>query len=643
MNRRNIRFVYRERQKTFERAVGTFDLETFGLGGEYADGFTWEGPGTTPERHSTVESLFKALLNPDRGYTEKGNPSRRTFEWFAHNGAKYDFNYIANSLKEYAEQSGMTIETCPQGTKFISFIIKTEDGKIKINDSLPLLQGSLEKVSKAFAPEHAKAGHCPEHDFTAGGEYDPACIVCTNYARQDVTSLWHAYMNHRETFIGIFGVEPGLTTGSSAVRAWKASIPKGKVYYRQSPDKELWLRNFTTGAYITPGCTSRYLTPESGEQYAAVTADRTAAFAAAMKEGRYPTDTGAWVREYDPEAAFAFYEVWAEVPEGSQPLIPLVNEAGDKAWATGRGRAFIISEHWDWLLANGYKLEVIRGLTHDRVEDVFSEFIGRCERLEYPPDGHEQDETVKAIVKNMRNSLNGKLNARAEQDRLFIGHPADDDEEARPVIDEETGLPLDLFTKTEAVDAPYCQPAWYAITVMRQQIEDLRLVLLCEPGERFKCDTDSFTTTPARMRWLIEQGHLNLAPGYGNYKIEHLWLNHRSIGPKNYYGDEEKDKSVVKGWPGTDPSGNSGYVANCKGINRGLLLTDPAFIEAQHRAGDGIKTVVGWDSVRTVKEVLEKGYRIPAVRRERSPGVPETVSGWSYHRPTQAFSPKHFA
>lgn len=641
MDRRNARFVFQQSPKIGEKLMGTFDLETFGLGGKYADGFTWEGPGAEPVRHSTAESLFSALLNPDRGLTDNGNRSRKAYEWFAHNGAKYDFNYIANSLRDYAEENGCTIETCPQGTKIISFVIKTPDGKIKISDSLPLLMNSLEKVSKAFAPEHAKAGHCPDHDFTQGGIYDPTCLVCTAYAEADVTSLWHAYMNHRADFIALFGVEPGLTTGSSAIRAWKKTIPKGHVYYRQSADKEEWLRGFTTGAYITPGCTSRYLVPDPAEDYAAVTADRTAAFAAAMKQGGYPTDTGAWVDDYDPRAAFGFYECEAEVEEGRQPLVPLTVN-GVKAWATGKGTAFVTSELWPMLIENGYKLRVIRGLTHDRVEDVFNEFIRRCERLEYPEDGSDQDPTVKAIVKNMRNSLNGKFNARTEQDRIFIGAPADDDDAARPFIDEDTGQPMDLFTKSETVDAPYCQPGWYAITVIRQQMEELRLVLLCQEQERFKCDTDSFTTTPGRMRKLVADGHLNLGPGYGNYKIEHLWLNHRSIGPKNYYGDEEKDELVKKNWPLAGPSLETSYVANCKGINRGLLLKDEAFIAAHHRAGEGVKTQVGWESVRTVKEMLTKHYLIPAIQRQRSPGVPETVSGWQYERSTQAFRPKHF-
>lgn len=623
---KGARFVYRDRPKTFERLFGTWDIETFGLGGEYADGFTWEGPGTVPERHATMDSLFKALLNPDRGETKSGAVSTRTFEWFAHNGAKYDFNYLTHQLTEYVQQSGYTIETCPQGTKIISFKIKTPDGIVKITDSLPLLMGSLEKVSKAFAPDYVKAGHCEEHDFTKPGVfYNPDCRVCAEYAEQDVVSLWHAWANHREMFIRVFGVEPGMTTGGSALKAWRAMIPKGVVYYRQAPEKERWLRNFCTGAYITPGCTSREMNPVPGEEYAAITADRTAAFAAAMKEGNYPTDAGSWVDYRDKEAEYGFYEVEAELEKGKQPLVPLIRD-GEKAWATGTGRAFILEEFWDRMEAHGYKFKVIRGLVHKRVEDVFGPFIARCESLECPSDGSEADPTVKAIVKNMRNSLNGKFNVREEQERIFIGACPADDPAAYPVVDEETGQDLDLYMKREDVDAPYCHPEWYAITVIRQQMHLLDLVMKCEPAERFKCDTDSFTTTPVRMRKLVENGDLVIAPGYGNFKFEHLWLNHQSLGPKNYRGYESD---------GT-------YSANCKGIPQKLLRTDPAFMDAHRRAGDGEKVQVSFDSLRTVKEMLKRGLEVPGITRVRSVGVPDTVTGWNYDRPTRTFSPRHF-
>lgn len=617
------------RPKTFDRIFGTFDLETIGLGGAYADGFTWEGPGTEPERHLCVESLFKSLLNPDRGRTPNGNESHRSYEWFAHNGAKYDFTYLAKRIRDYALENGLSVETCQQGTKIIRLVIPTPDGKVKISDSLPLLMGSLERVSKAFAPEFAKAGHCPMHDFTEGGEYDPECDVCVDYARQDVIALWHTYQNHRVEFIRLFGVEPGLTTGSSAVKAWISTLPRGNVYWRQSPRKERWLRNFCTGAYITPGVTSAELEPEPGEDYAAITADRSAAFAAAMLEGNYPTDTGAWVFEHDPEAAYAFYQCEAECPEGRAPLIPLTNSDGDKAWATGRGIAYVTSEQYEYAIQRGYRLKVTRGLVFDRVENLFDEFIKKCENLEYPPDGSDADPAVKAIVKNMRNSLNGKFNVREEQDRIYIGVAPADDAKARPMIDEDTGQRMPFYTKREPVEAPYCQPGWYAITVSRQQIEDLRLVELCDPAERFKCDTDSFTTTPGRMRDLVDSGALTIGPGYGAYKFEHLWITHQSLGPKNYRGTE-----LV--------AGVERYSANCKGIPAKLLKDDPVFREAHRRAGEGEKVQISFDSLRSLLEMIEKGLEIPGIRRVRSIGMPDTVNGWDYDRATKTFSPKHF-
>lgn len=652
MSNKVPRFVHRKRPQIHQKLFGAFDLETFGLGGEYADGFTWEGPGTEPQRHFSVDSLFKALLNPDHGYTDNGNPSRQMFIWLAHNGAKYDFVYLANELSDYARENELTLETNQQGTKIVAITIKTPEGKVQLRDSFPLLYSGLESVSKAFAPDYAKAGDCPHHDFTVNDsfQYDPQCEVCVNYAEQDVISLWHTYDSCRSVIIRNFGVEPGITTGATAMRAWQFCIPRGAVYYRQSPRKEAWLRNFTTGAYITPGCTSRIMYPEPGEEFAAVTVDRGAAFAACQLQGKYPTDAGAWVFALDPEAAMAFYEVEAYCPVTTAPRVPLTDAAGNKAWAQGHGTAFVTSEIWDELISYGYQLKVVKGLTFDRVEDVYSTFIRKCEDMEYPgtrsctvhksmllseggsgiPGSGEctcrkAEPAIKAIAKNMRNSLNGKTNTRSEQDSVKIGIPAEDDEEARQVVDPATGLPVPLYTKLEEVEAPYCQPAWYALTVMRQQREELRLVNLCPPGERYKCDTDSVTMSPKTARELIAEGQITIGPGYGNYKVEHEWLWHQSIGPKNYRGQDTAE-----------------YVANCKGINHKKIESDPVFIDAHARAGDGEKVQLSWDSVRSFKDMIVHDLRIPAIRRERSPGTPDTVNGWQHDRATRTFRPLYF-
>jgi len=654
-----VRFIYRHVGKKFDRLFGAFDLETYGLGGAYADGFTWEGPGTEPQRHYTADSMFKALLTPDHGLTDKGEPSTRQFIWLAHNGGKYDFAYLARDLREYALQTGLPIETIQQGTKVIGITIKTPEGKVQLRDTLPLLQTSLERASKAFAPDFAKSGHCPRHDFTVddNAQYDPTCRECVDYAEQDVISLWHTYVNCRSIIIGLYNVEPAITTGATAIKAWQATIPKGMVYYRQHPQKEAFLRNFTTGAYITPGCTSAMLTPPSGQQFAAVTVDRTAAFGASMLMGNYPTDAGTWVDRYDPEAAFAFYEVTAERDRADFPAVPL-HSGGVKAWATGSGTAYVTSEQFEQLTAWGYKLTVVRGLVHDRVEDVFGPFMRKCEDMEYPGmrecpvhgpqmlsnrliskntfgEGTEcscrpADPTVKAIAKNMRNSLNGKLNIKEEQERLYIGTPPDGDEDAHIVVDERTGEELPVYTKTEQTEAPYCNPGWYAITVSRQQLEELRLVALCEPDERFKCDTDSVTMPQARYEQLHEAGEINTGGGYGNYKVEHWWLWHQSTGPKNYRGDEQvADKSK--------------YTANCKGINRAKLLTDPRFMDAHARAAEGERVQLSWDSVRSFREMVEHDLVTPGIVRTRTPGIPDTVHGWVHDRATRKFSPMHFA
>jgi DNA polymerase type B, organellar and viral len=618
-----IRFVYRKRPKIRNRTFGTFDIESWGLGGPYLDGATCTD-GETVERHRTVEELWEALLDPPRPLKVNGMPSKRVFIWLAHNGAGFDFCYLAHLITKYAKKNGVVIETVQQGQKPIELIIPTPNGMVKLRDSYPFLDASLEAASKAYAPEYAKLGHCNQHNFTKlnsteADYYDPTCSVCVGYLKGDVISLWHTYANARELVIKTFGIEPGLTAGSTAMRAWLYMIPRGHAYHRQAKDKEEFARRFTTGAFTYPGCTTELLIPEEGEEYAAITVDRSAAFAACQKEGGYPISTGIWTTEYTEE----FYGLWeceAWCPVDCFPMVPLTKD-GKKLWSTGAGTAYVTSEQYHACIREGYILKVTRGLVFEKTEDVFGAFIAKCEKLEYPEEG-TADPAVKALAKRMRNSLNGKYNIRPEMERLYIGDPPMD---SRPVIDMDTGAPLPLYTIKEETDAPYAQPVWYAITVSRQQLEEHRLRLLMPPDQTYKFDTDSATSSPAVIRHLIARGAIEMGNGYGTYKVEHNWVALQSIGPKNYMGIEDQGGKLVE-------------VGNCKGIP---VKTIKAHRDAQKRAANGEKVELQFDSTRTLVEMLRSSRTQPGIVRKRSISTPNSAEGWLWDSETKRFAPHH--
>jgi DNA polymerase family B len=600
------RFVYRDKGRINKLQFGTFDLETFGLGGVYADGATFDGEVTT--RHRDLDSLFSELMNPPRD-------NRRCFTWVAHAGSRYDFTYIAVRLRDLAVQNSLQIETVQQGTKIIALIIPSKAGKIKLIDSYPFLDASLEDASRAYAPGQMKLGHCESHDFTKLNStpadwYSPDCPVCVEYLTGDVVSLWHTYANARSMTIKHFGIEPGLTAGSTAMRAWKSMIPAGHVYYRQAPEKERFARHFTTGAFTYPGYSSDPMAP-------AITVDRSAAFAACQYEGGYPVSAGVWEAEYTDDY-FGLWECEAYCPEGTFPLVPLTKD-GIKLWATGSGTAYVTSEQYRLCLDNGYTLNVVRGLSFEKLEDVFTKFISVCENFEYPPDGSAADPAIKALAKRMRNSLNGKFNIRPDMERLYIGEPV---EGSTPVIDPETGLDLPLYSMNEETDAPYAQPVWYAITVARQQIEEHRLRLLMPPEQTGKFDTDSATSVPEVIMPLIESGAIDIGPGYGKYKIEHEWAELVSLGPKNYLGTESDGTQIDY----------------CKGIPRRVIK---AHRDDHRRAANCEKIEIQFESMRSMNEMLASNHDTPGITRLRSISTPLSVLGWAWDEKTHIFTPMH--
>jgi len=581
---------------------GTFDIESIGLGGSYADGTTYsEALGSV--RHRTVSSLWKALIEPPRS-------SRKAWTWYAHAGARFDFTYIAASIVDYSRTQECVIETVQQGSKIIGLKVPTRGGIVLIYDSFPLIQTSLDSASKAYAREFSKSSHCPDHDFTIPGVYySPDCSICVEYMYQDAVALWHVMTNVTQIINSTFGVNPGLTTGGMAIRAWKATIPNGHVYTRQSDIKEEFLRRVGCGSLTYPGYTSAI-------QRDVVTIDRTAAFAACMLDGGYPTSSGTWTNKYVP-GEFGMYQCRVSCPiDIDFPVIPayLENNGGRK-FATGTFTSYITSEQYELALSIGYDLTVVKGLVFNRCENVFTEFIEMCQSLETPEDGSICDPAVKLMVKNARNSLNGKFNIRPVMERIFIGkmqigckHKA--------WVDSVNGKLLPGYLMDEIVDAPYANPAWYALTVTRQQIAMIRLLLLLEPSERGKVDTDSLTTTIKGLSKLP----VKIEPGYGNFKVEHEWDWLQSLGCKNYHGREV----------------NGNRINFCKGIPRKVMA---AHMDEQMAVGEGFDRQLQFESLRTLTDMFKKGGDMPGIIRKRSISKPDTSTGWNWNCQTKLFTP----
>lgn len=622
-------FVCQERPKLYGIHFGTFDLETRGLGGEFLDASLYTDEDG-PERYRSLPDLFDRLINPPRGVSEKtGRPLRYQFTWYAHNGAKFDFTYLSQLIINYAVANGITIEPVAQGKKLIAFVIPTPAGKVRLADSYPSLYTSLDKAAQAYAPEHLKSGHCPEHDFTKkpGVFYDSACPVCVDYMMNDSESLWHTLSNFHDVGRAVLKINPKLTTGAMALAAWKRDIPRGHVYFRNHRSKEDFMRKVGVGSLIYPGASSKVWEPAEGNDIAAVTVDRGAAFAASMLEAGYPVGTGTWTDEFE-EDTFGFYEVIAQTPPGLEfPVIPFYTKEG-RIFGVGKHLAYITTEQYREAIDAGYTIEVITGLVFNKTEPIFDKFLRKLEAMEYPPDGSACPPGVRTMVKNMRNSLNGKFNTNANQEVLCLGpYPTTEDGDLEegiiPWLDDDGNSIPGGYLKVSEVEAPYIQPGWYAITTTRQALTMRRLIMMLPAEARGKVDTDSLTTLPGLVDELIQAGVITLGRGYGNWKVEHAWTWLQSIGPKNYRGEDTE----------------TGKINYAKGIPKRIMADNR---DAHRLAGAGIKVQLEIDTLYSFQEMIKHGADMPATVRKRSISTPASVSGWEWDPVTLEFRPRVF-
>lgn len=566
----------------------TFDIETIGLGGPFADAVVWTKDGG--ERYSTVDALFDRMLNPPRIVRNNRAKSKAKVTGYAHNMAGYDLCYIISLLAEYAISNGILIHTVSQGTRLIGITIPCDDGDIILQDSYRVIPLSLEKASKSFAPEYAKLSGSIDWEKE---NYDPCNPVHVEYMMRDGEALYHTIFNYRKLMFDTFGIEPGMTAGSTAIKIFRAQIPEGEVYFRQNPEVEKWLEDAKFGGFCFPGHTY-----ETVHDY--VTIDRSAAYATVMRDTPFPVRAGYRTTQFTNDYP-GIWEVNVTAPEIPVPIIPAKID-GTK-WPLGKFTTKITGEEIEFARRLGYEFEIIDGIIFPECEYIFTDYINKFEELEYSGDAG-----LKEVVKLHRNAPTGKFATRTSNTELIIGDA--DDANAIPILDKSTGLPLPYFELETDVDASYIHPEWYIFITSRQRLEMFRVMMEIPSEELGKMDTDSLTMPKYRREILLSDGIITEGKGYGKYHLEHIWDELTMQGPKNYFGfDSLEDK----------------WIDHCKGIPTKELMKARK-LERETKVKE---PEISFDSVQSPKMMLRTNAAVPAINRTRKIGIPQSVTGWN--------------
>jgi hypothetical protein len=506
--------TYGKRRGAFK--FGTFDLETDGLAGDFIIAGTYD-----------QDSGFQSFLSmPD---LLQYLTSRSDLQWFAHNGARYDFGYfLTEDSRQWILDNDWTLRVMQSRTQAIGMTLEKEiPGKkkplrISFKDFFRFFPQRLSKLTKLFNTEHGKLENTV--DFENGEVFDPQNSDHMMYLEHDCRGLYEVIEKFSELLWEHYGVPVGWTAPGTAMNAWQKTIPKDHAYYKLCKTK----RDFFREGYYGGMVQVRYSEfPKSfngipQENIHADYYDVNSMYPAQMLKG-VPCGTPSRTKQYEPGKP-GFYRVRAHVPDTAFPMIPYRDKTGTK-WPIGIFETVLTSLEIEFGQKQGITFDIQDGYVFPGIEQPFDKFIQKCRelRLKY------RKTPLEMLAKLMQNSLYGKFGSSETTRALYFGKKAP--ESSRFFLDIETGMIIDgAYEVEENLDVGYLQPHWAAwITANARICLSEQIIKL---GERFVyCDTDSLTVIS--NGWTTPPFELSETE-YGAYKHEGRIEEWYCAGPKTY-------------------------------------------------------------------------------------------------------------
>lgn len=561
-----------------------FDYETDGLGGEFIIGAYVTNDGQTELFYNLTDCFAYMLLHPE-------------YRFLAHNASGYEFAYLYPLIVQFFETDpSISIKPILQGeSRVIEIVIYKDDKKfLDIRDTLCLFDMTLEATAKAFCPDFPKLKE-EGPDFASGEKFDPTNPGHIKYVIRDCEVIIAAYTRFAEQQKEVFGSPLGLTAGSTAMRAFMTTIPEGHAYYRANRKQEAFFRHTYYGGLVLPG-------HEIGDWGKVGGVDVNAAYAFQMGKNLFPVGTACYVDEYVPDYP-GFYYVRASVPPsvfsncGFNPL-PKRGKTG-VTYPTGDFTTHITHVEYEFALECGCEIEVLEGYVFFRQEPVFKGFVEKCQQMELAENGR-----FKPTIKKNRNCCYGKFGTKPFHTVLLYSHTTLMDGPI-PVINTETGEEIPyLYTGLEETDSPYIMPHWASLVTAYQRIYMMSIVkeAYARGANNVYVDTDSLKLDYVVMLDLVEKGVIAVGKNYGQFKVEEVCDHFIVLGPKCYGGITVSDNLQCT-WP---------PLTKAKGIPKSKL-TMGLYTDAIR----GIRKEVGFDSVKSVMNIIKTQSPVQPIRRKR--------------------------
>lgn len=587
-------FLARYVPKRGNKDFFVFDIETEGLGGDYIEGLVlwFDDDGVMQTRYcDTEEKLWNVIVSKQlRGKIG-----------YAHNGAGYDFKYLLN-LEDIVLPMGWEYHPVASAMQDIGMKLINQGKKriVELHDFLKIAPAKLEVLTEKFDVAHKKLSDAINFDKE---NYDPKNPTHRQYLLHDCLGYYEVIQAFTAIWTEYYNTPLGWTTPASAMKAWKAKIPEGHVYFRMHSELRDYFRLAYYGGYNFPGFNRWKATPGTDEKI--VGWDVNSMYPAMMLKG-VPTGQPTFTRDYDP-AKPGFYHVRAKVPDDTvMPILPYTDLKGRKYYPTGTFETYCASVEINRACELGYDIEVIDGYYFKKIEYVFDELINICMSIRQNPT--YKGTVVEYIAKLVQNALYGKFGSNEEGIKYVVSLEQPKGDGWIHSVDIHTGEILEnVWQRVEELDVPYLHPEWAAwITAMARIHLSYLAQQFAARDKLVYVDTDS-------VKGLVstnDQIDVDEDPSiYGAWKREMESDEWYCAGPKTYtYHDIITDEWVV----------------HSKGVPQKLVTH-----EMIKEASEGKTVTVKMNTMPSMSFLIKHDDRIQPIKQElRTLTIPQNVQSW---------------
>lgn len=443
--------------------------------------------------------------------------SNRGKTFYAHNGGKFDFNFLYDELRKL----GRRVNICAQGSRVIALVIDLDGRqKVRIHDSIVLFpegNRSLESLTKAFKTEHQKLKETI--DFSKE-RISKENAEHRRYLEHDCRALYEVLDGYRELPL-IKDVGFKLTLASTALAVWRTQTPES---IRITPD---FVNNFVRKAKAGGRC--EIFRASMGEGYHF---DANSLYPTVMQK---PIPCEYLGPSRDP-FEFGFHEVTVDVPDCYIPTLWI--QTPKLIFPTGVIRGTFFSEEIKAAVQNGAKLVKHHfGQRFTESTELFGPYVERLYQMRM----ENRDNAIGYIAKALMNNTYGKFAEHEEKKSLTMVNPVDPstwpkEKNWTKWRSEEFFRKNGLVTITKTMRQSHMLAHISAAVAAYGRIEMLKNAYIPHEKTIYYTDTDScFTTKPMKT-----------GPSLGEMKLEYEINRAYFLLPKGYYVETKDGREIKK-------------------------------------------------------------------------------------------------